>query len=138
MNYKYIGAAILVAALLGYGVGKYTNKPVLVKAETEKIKEKETSKNVKKVITKTKDKDGNEKTVTVIDSSTDTKSKQNEQTKLQFEKPKRYRAGLMVSYDKDDKLSRGIAVGTQLIGPVDLLLYGTENKQFGAILTIGF
>jgi hypothetical protein len=138
MNNKYIGAAVLVAALLGYGVGKYTSKPVLVKAETEKIKEKETSKNVKKVITKTKDKDGNEKTVTVIDSSTDTKSKQNEQTKLQFEKSKRYKAGLVLTYDKEERLSKGIAVGTQLIGPIDLLLYGTENKQFGAIITFEF
>lgn len=129
----------LLGLISAFAIGRFTAAKPEVTQVKEVVKDKETVKNVKRTTTKTKDKDGNEKTVTVVDSVTDTKQSESSKSETKVTNAlQKYRVGVMLGLDKEGNHTKGLMAEGNFIGPVNLGAFVLDNRNYGFTITVGF
>ncbi len=128
MNARQIVALIIICVGVGYFLGKRSVSQT--KTETQQTN------TTKTVITKIKDKAGREKTITVIDSKTDTKAKTVQPTPVKSTKTN---ISAIVANDFNNHLPKpiyGVSFNREFIGPITIGAFGLTNGTAG--VSIGF
>lgn len=132
---------LLLALLLtvgGFVGGRYSATKPEETTKVEVVKDKEVINNTKKTITTVKDKDGNEKTVTVIDSTTESKTKEVSKIDTKTKALPKYHVAYMIGIDSNKKQTNGVSVDANLFGPVSLGAYAIDNNNYGIRIGVSF
>ncbi len=138
MNYVKLSIAAVLLLIAAFIAGRLTAPKPIAETKIEVKKDVEVVKNTKRTTTQTKQPDGTTTTVTVVDTSSDTKSKEVDKTASKADTLPQYKIGVMLGFDKDQNKTKGLMLSHQFIGNLDLGIYGLDNHNYGFLLQLGF